>query len=279
MVALGADDKKKIYVLLGLAGLLGVVLVIVKPFGGGSGSGGTTVPAASNTTAAETGKPAGTSEGGAGSDGASTDGAPAGDAAAASSAGTPVAGGAPGAQLIAVERFRPDPFKPYYTPVIQPPPAPPPPPRIPDPLDIPRPGGNGNGDGGLAPLSIVSARSFGGESSSGALVGLPPVGIPQYRPRTAPSVGPPPVVSSEGGGRNALRSPNKRVAGVIIGDSVRALIELSDGTQTITRVVQPGDEVEGIRILRIERVTENDTLVTRMTVLENGQERFFDLTP
>jgi hypothetical protein len=102
--------------------------------------------------------------------------------------------------------------------------------------------------------------------------------IPQYRPRTAPRLGPPQMAQGENGGA-ATRSPNKRIAGVIIGDSVRALIEISEADQTITRVVQPGDEVEGIKILRIERITENDTLVTRMTVLENGQERYFDLRP
>ena len=110
-----------------------------------------------------------------------------------------------------------------------------------------------------------------------ALAQLPPVSIPQYRSRNAPRLGTPrPVGNADG--NEVLRSPNKRIAGVIIGDSVRALIEISSGESTITRVVQPGDEVEGIKILRIERVTENDALVTRMTVLEGGQERFFDLT-
>jgi hypothetical protein len=93
--------------------------------------------------------------------------------------------------------------------------------------------------------------------------------------------GPPPSVAISGGNSEAsgaIRASDRRIAGVIIGDSVRALIEISTGDSTITRVVQPGDEVEGMKILRIERVTVNDALVTRMTVLEDGVERYFDLT-
>jgi hypothetical protein len=75
------------------------------------------------------------------------------------------------------------------------------------------------------------------------------------------------------------------LSGVIIGDSVRALLEISQGDNngtgmnTVTRIVQPGDEVDGIRVLRIERTTEGGRPVTRMYIRENGVESFVDLRP
>ena len=96
----------------------------------------------------------------------------------------------------------------------------------------------------------------------------------------------------------AIRSANKRLSGVIIGDSVRALLEITVGDAaaggghgqdggadggaaetTVVRVVQPGDEVDGIKILRIERVYEGGRQITRMFVREGNEERFVDLRP
>lgn len=51
------------------------------------------------------------------------------------------------------------------------------------------------------------------------------------------------------------------------------------GAQVITRVVQPGDEVDGIKILRINREFENGRPVTRMYIREGDQERYVDLRP
>jgi hypothetical protein len=117
-----------------------------------------------------------------------------------------------------------------------------------------------------------------GAPSPSEPLNLPPTSIPQYQLRQGPrNVAAPGVVSDATGG--AQPAPEKRIAGVAIGDSVRALIEINDGTQTITRVVQPGDEVEGMRILRVERVTEGGQQTTRMWVREAGQDRYFDLRP
>lgn len=105
----------------------------------------------------------------------------------------------------------------------------------------------------------------------------------------------------------AARSPNKRLAGVIIGDGVSALLEITVGdtssgeggsggsggsgsggsgsgesgasAQVITRVVQPGDDVDGIKILKINREFDNGRPVTRMYIRENGQDRYIDLRP
>lgn len=265
-LAIGAEDKKKLYILLGLAGVLGVlVMVVINPLGigkkkTGADSGqivtGGTMPT-EPVSAGPGGRPGGPPgpKGMAAKRSGETATAPSGDASA-----TPV-------QLVGIKSFRSDPFKPFYTPTIQPPPPPPP---IPPPLNLPSPRDTSLG---LAPAPVP-----GGGGSSGALVQLPPIGIPHSRTRSSRQNIPKPAGNSEDGG-DAIRSPNKRMAGVIIGDSVRALIVISNGDSTITRVVQPGDDVEGMKILRIERITENNTLVTRMTVNENGQERFFDLQP
>ncbi|HEX8551116.1 MAG TPA: hypothetical protein VF681_06115 [Abditibacteriaceae bacterium] len=267
-LTIGAEDKKKLYILMGLGGALAVVWTVVfNPFGFGK------KPATPIAQVSGEAQPTGaaTPAGEGASAGAEAEGTKAAAAPAAAPGGTTAT-----ANLITVERFRPDPFTPYYTRVITPPPLPPPPPPIPDPLSLPQP----RGEAELAPASLGTAlpSARGGLAPSTALVQLPPMNIPQFRTRSAPRLGAPQMVSG-GSGSAATRSPNKRIAGVIIGDSVRALIEISEADQTITRVVQPGDEVEGIKILRIERVTENDTLTTRMTVLENGQERYFDLRP
>jgi hypothetical protein len=72
---------------------------------------------------------------------------------------------------------------------------------------------------------------------------------------------------------------NKRLSGVIIGDGVRALLEINKGDTIVTRVVQPGDEVDGILVLSIQRVTVGNQTITRMLVRENGEEKYVDLKP
>jgi hypothetical protein len=288
MVAIGADEKQKLYILLGLAGVLALVVIfVIKPFGGGSEPEAVAVSTAPPVAAT------------ASAPGAVPPGAPPGAVppdAAGAAAGAPAATAGVGAtpQLIAAEKFRSDPFTPYYAPVVVPPPPPPPPtpappiPLPPPPVAVPQP--DESVGGGLAPAPIIpgiggggiSVLGRGGSSGSTLRINLPPVTIPQFAARTSPRiVNPGGRVGSAPERPAATRSGDKRIAGVIIGNSVRAVIEINDGTQTVTRIVQPGDELEdlNLRILRIERVTEDNVTTTRMTVLENGQERYFDLRP
>jgi hypothetical protein len=262
-LTIGADDKKKIYILAILAGALCIIGVVVfNPFGPSVDEA--TLDTAGTTPATTVADPNATPPPAGGSPDAAP---PAADPAAEAPAEAPPAPGGITPRLIAAKDARPDPFTPYYVEAIEPPPPPAP---VPGPLDLP--GINGVSPAGLDGLALPGP---GATTTNTSLQGLPAVSIPNYRRRTTPRLSSPTAAGIDG--RTAQRSTNKRMAGVIIGDSVRALIEIRDATRVITRVVQPGDEVEGIKILRIERITENDAQVTRMTVLENGQERFFDL--
>jgi hypothetical protein len=87
---------------------------------------------------------------------------------------------------------------------------------------------------------------------------------------------------SPGGASTPLeRSTNKRLAGVAIGDSVRALLEVQDLTtgEFRTYIVQPGQRVdaENLQVLRIERTTEGGQTRVRMVVRENGEIRIVEL--
>lgn len=261
MVAIGTDDKKKLYILLALAGVLGVVMLVVfNPFGGRkTASRITTTPVGGPGSPDD---PAGLRPGGprpGGAPGGSADP----DTPGAGAGTTPAGTGATGQPIQLIKATsRPDPFKPFYSPTL-PPRAP-----IPGPLDIPSPTAEAS-----MPLNLPT--EFGEElGESGALKQLPPVRVPSAQGKSGPSVLPPTEIQS---GSQPQRSPNKRLSGVILGDSIYALLEISTADQTISRVVQPGDEVEGIKILRIERINDNGVQRTRMTVLEGGQERFFDL--
>lgn len=273
-LAIGADEKKKLYLLGGLFAALAVVGVVVYlP----RGAGKTTTPVATPTPAAIAKAP----------------GAP--DAAGA--AATPAkAGAAPGAisaaSLVSVQSFRNDPFEPFPRPplpVLQPSKTPSggstpsvaPPPVVlapPDQFGGFPPGSDSDGGdfsgGGLPPMGGFSGGSSVSPSSSRALIDLRPIELPT-RPNIPTTPGPPGGQSSSG----LSESPNKRVSGVIIGDSVRALLEISDGDVTTARIVQPGDEIDGIRILRIERVTIGGRPVTRVIIRENGEERSVVLKP
>ncbi|HVF10269.1 MAG TPA: hypothetical protein VNA16_05675, partial [Abditibacteriaceae bacterium] len=114
-------------------------------------------------------------------------------------------------------------------------------------------------------------------ASTAVLMPLPPVTIPR-----APRVPMPPAgfeLSKAGGQAGIARSTNKRVSGIIIGDGVRALLEIGSGDDKVTRVVQPGDEVDGITILKIERTTEGARTTMRLIIREGGEERYVDLRP
>ena len=178
----------------------------------------------------------------------------------------------------ALAPHRSDPFAPKFYPTPAPPVSPTP---IPPPIVIPAPDG----------VRLPSPAPVGAPPST-VLVGLPSPRIARYSPLPGPRW----VVTSsptQTGGNIAGRSTNKRLSGVIIGDSVRALLEIevaggggeggeSGGageSQVITRVVQPGDEVDGIKILRINREFENGRPVTRMYIREGDQERYVDLRP
>lgn len=201
---------------------------------------------------------------------------------AAKTAGPTGTTGGSAAQYIAFRQARTDPFVPHYIPAIPlsrrpKPPPPPPPPR--QPLLLPQPddfsgGGFPSGDDGL---TLPPARiAFGADNRNDVLTNLPQVSIPQYKPREAPRLTSSAPFETGGGSE----STTARLSGVVIGDSVRALVEVTrpDG-QTVSHVVQPGDEIEGIRILRLERVTEGGQSVTRMTVSQNGREEYFTLRP
>jgi hypothetical protein len=255
MVAIGADEKKKLYILAGLAGVLILVVVfVIKPFGR---SGATTDTATTTTTTPVDTAAVQTPPPSPGDDAAPPAAAPAA-ATMVSTAAFPLSAPLTRART----RSRPKSLRP-----IDPPPLPPPPPP---PVDIPAPD----------PALVLPARplaSVGGQDINQPL-NLPPTRIPQLQLREEPRflaqaniVG-----SSTGGATSAL---DKRLAGVSIGDSARALLEINDGQQTVTRVVQPGDEVEGVRVLRIERVTEGGNTVTRMIVSQNGQEQIVELRP
>lgn len=249
-MAIGDDEKKKLMVLAGLlVAIIVVVMVLYNPFGGGTGEDVDTPP----TPVA--GAP----------DPAAGEPAPAAD-------GAPAPGGVTAASLVSLDGYRADPFEPFILPSPPPPPPPPPPVYIPPPVEIMPPGQSGYGAVGLPPMGV-------GRSGSSVLVNLPPI-VPR-RVATAPTA---PTVSvmpggSPGSGGGVLRSPNKRLSGVVIGDSVRALLEVTIGDQVTTRVVQPGDEVDGIRILRLERVVEAGQTVTRLVVRENNQEQYVELRP
>ena len=260
-VAIGADDKKKLYVLGALlAGLALVGGVLYFPRGGSKPVSTTDT---SDVPERIVGAPAADPL-------APGMGAPGAPATTASASVAP--GGVNAASLISLGEYRDDPFERFAKPVLPPipTPAPPPPPVVilpPDQVDILPPSQFGSGsDSGLPPMGINASRIIGSPGQS--MVGLPPVALPTRL--SIPTTPAPPA----GQGSGAIQdSPNKRISGVIIGDSVRALLEISDGETTTTRIVQPGDEVDGIRILRIERVTEGNRTITRAIIRENGEER------
>ncbi len=274
MTNLSSDQKQKLSILLGFAGCL-IILGFVALRPGSSYS--ISLTAGSIATAQTVGSGRGAST--------STAGKPLNPAskkiAAVPQTGATVVRPASGPSIPVPERVplapsRPDPFAPVYVPTPPPEQAPTP---VPPAVVIPPP----------PPISLPSRAPVGAPPST-VLVGLPSPRISRYNPLPGPRWVVPVVAR---GTDTAARSADKRLAGVIIGDSVRALLEIQQGNagggggegggdgggaaQVITRVVQPGDEVDGIKILRINREFENGRPVTRMYVLEGDQERYIDL--
>lgn len=185
---------------------------------------------------------------------------------------------APGTVPIAfVARARTDPFEQMllYPPVPTPEPPPPPAPKPPPPpVSVPSPADFAQN----APVSIADPRvqaevaqplNIGSPRISRTIEGAPRDAFPL--PRTSGSGG-------EAGTGAPQQSYDKRLAGVIIGDGVRALLEITSNGQITTQVVQPGDEVNGVRVLSIDRVREGDRTVTRMLVRDtDGTQRIVDL--
>jgi hypothetical protein len=294
-----AEDKKKLYLLGGLLGVLGVmgtIFVILPMFGGdtsaetapdatvtasniATNSAPTTVPPNNGT---QFGNPAMQTSANAGSNAANT---------AENAVLSP--------QLIGVGHNRTNPFASDVVGVAPPTP-------IPTPLPTPRPiyrnvetfktlspvplapytpqvesttiALPGNPGGGFS--SGANGSRGAGANTSRILISLPPAAIFGNTARTAPR--PLPQVggldlASPGAQANIVNAADKRVAGVIIGDTIRALIEYEDNGRQVSRVVQPGDTVGGMEILSIRRMVEGGDATTRVTVRENGEEKFFDL--
>lgn len=184
---------------------------------------------------------------------------------------------APGAVPIAfVARARTDPFEQVllYPPVPTPEPPLPTPKPVPPPVSVPSPSDFASG----SPVFIEDPRVR-------AEVGQPlNIGSPRIvrttdgAPRDAFPL--PRTSGGEGGAGAPQQSYDKRLAGVIIGDGVSALLEITANGQVTTQRVQPGDEVNGIRVLSIDRVREGDRTVTRMLVRDtDGVQRTVDLKP
>lgn len=165
-------------------------------------------------------------------------------------------------------RSRIDPFQPA---LLNPPPAPTPLP--PDPVTtVTAPNGFGTGVVTVSPIADPRLREAVAQPLN---IGSP--NVPRIDTATAPRDAFP--FARNAGGDNAGGAPqlsyDKRLAGVIIGDGVRALLELPSGDQ---RVVQPGDEVEGIRVLNIERFRQGDRTVSRMLIRDtDGSQKYVEL--
>lgn len=254
-MAIGADDKKKLMALGALVVVVILVMLYLFVFRKGSAP----------TTTADNPPPAGVPEG------AGAPPMPGGAAQPAADTGAPAGGGAGGSvtavSFASLSGPRRDPFTPEY---IIPPPPPPPPVPLPMPELLPSP--QPNPAVGLPPAFVA------GNSPSTVLVGLPPIMIPrlEHAPTKPQQFQAP---KQAGGAQLATPSFNKRLSGVIIGDSVHALLEISSASGTQTYVVQPGDTIVGIRILGIQRVEVGGRTVPRMLISENGEEKYVDLRP
>lgn len=277
-------EQRKLYTQLGVIGALSLVAAGIYLPGMLGGKSSSSAPvsnaadtsAASNTASAGAAPPAGAE----GAAGAVTPGTPDGAAPAAASASA----AAPAGAVLPVARFRPDPFQRVYfipTPTpLPPPPRPTPTPvPIPPPVDIPGP----QGSGGIAPLSPIGLPGTGGGASRPASqpFNLPPVSITRLDEAARRPTDAFPPRRTVGGATNSSGavSPatDKRLSGVVIGDGVRALLEIQGPQGVVTRVVQPGDEVDGITVLNIQRYNDGTRTVTRMLIRQNGEERTVDL--
>ena len=278
-----SPDKKKTFIALGVAGVAALGIggfFVMRSLNGGATPvadiSATNTALASNAVTPETGGAPGST--------LANGGIPPTSATQISTVGNP-------STLLPLSPYRRDPFQPFVLVPTPAPPAPPPPPAptpppppvdIPQPeaFDVPRPGGGFGGGGAPAPGFAVPGPNGSG-ASEGPLI-LPTVVIPRLNStKIAPTNAFPPPRSSSGAGSGAASpSFDKRLSGVVIGNGVRAILEINSGGATPkTYVVQPGDVVEGITILNIRRYNESGTQVTRMLIRENGGERTVDLKP
>lgn len=300
-------DQKRTFTLLGVMGVLalGAGAIYIPGLIGGSSTPPAPAPVAPNENIPPGSipiMPPGGPPGAPGAPGMSPDGlapdqnaapAPVADASASLLGYTPP-----------LTRSRRDPFQSFV--VIAPTPVPPPPAPTPRPavviplppgVDIPQPGASGELLPPFSPSGTASGgptgagtsgigvpdrggSASGGASSGGGSFALPPVRIPRLNQvRRAPQSPFPPrrATSAGGGGAPPQTAPDKRLSGVVIAGGVRAALEITRGTETATYVVQPGDTVEGIQVLNVERFTEGGRTQTRMLVRENGQEKYIEL--
>jgi hypothetical protein len=277
-MALGPEEKKKAYLLAGLAGLLGIAgIFLFRPASPPDAEAPTPLSIAQpegGSSSSPSGPPANIPPvPGGGGPGAGSGAAPVAGAAARSGGQTP--------QLVAVERFRRDPFEQFYYPLDIPPtpiPPPPPPPTPAPPLDIPRPSSD---DGGASFAGTALPPLAGSNRPETVLVGLPSARIPRLvNVPTTPRVQSAPVGQSSVQ-QSFERSTSSRLAGVVIGDSVRALLILNEGAADEKRlIVQPGQrlDADNIVVRRIERFTDpGGQTRARMIVEEAGVVRSVEL--
>lgn len=259
-------DQKRTFGLLGVAGVLALITggIYLPGMLGGSDDLETVQTPTTSPTTPEEAQPAGV-------DPSSIPTGAVSDIPQASTAGIAPTNYAP------VSRWRGDPFTPF---IVNPlPPAEPvaPPPRRgmsvfeEPPVQIAQPEE-------LAPVTIDSPT--GGSGSDFPSLNLPSVDIPRMTTivKSPRDISPPPRGS---GAESSDPQPSydKRLSGVVIANGVRALLEITSGGELKNYVVQPGDTVEGITVLNIQRFTEGTTTTTRMLIRENGQERYVDLKP
>jgi len=182
-----------------------------------------------------------------------------------------------GSPLAFIAKARVDPFEPV---LLDPPPLPPPPriktKPVPPPVILPSPSDfSGRGTVSIADprvrAEVAQPLGLGSPLVKRTFEGAPRDAFPP--PRTSGAAG-------EGGAGAPQESYDKRLAGVIIGDGVHALLEITADGQVTTQVVQPGDEVNGVRVLSIERFRDGERTVTRMLVRDtDGTQRYVDLKP
>ncbi len=257
-----APQQRNLFIGLGALGLLALIGGGLY-FGGVIGGGGGDATTVAATNAASAPSP-GTTTGAplAGSGGAGID--------SATGAAAPATGATTATVSQPLQRFRPDPFQQAY---FIPTPIPTLPPEIPVPLPLPSE---------VEPIFIPGVP--GGNAELQRPLNLPPVQISRLDENLRrPSSAFPPRRTLGGAGEGGAGVPepsyDKRLSGVVISDGVRAILEIQGPGGRVSRVVQPGDEVDGITVLNIQRFNDGTRTVTRMLIRENGEERIVELRP
>ena len=277
-----APDKKKLFIALGVAGVAALGIggyFVMQSMKGNDTTQVATAPSNSVAPATEA------------SDAAGTPGSTLADGGIPPAGVTPISTVGNPSTLLPLSPYRRDPFIPFILPPVILPPEPPPPPvptptPPPKPIElppietvfVPRPGGGFSG-GSSEGFAVPNP---GRSSAASQPLVLPAVVIPRLNStRLVPTNAFPPPRSSSGAGSDiASPSFDKRLSGVVIGNGVRAILEINNGSgEPKSYVVQPGDVVEGITVLSIRRYSEGGTQITRMLIRENGGERTVDLKP